>query len=163
MLFVFLSPSLCLIARSCTTVPVGTSSRGGDVTVYVWHKPTELAHSFSFCSCVYFCLYGPFNCISFHQFFQLPSVFWLCSSGLISALLVLSTLHLFMKVSFSPDLTPSGWLGWKESTNSCTHFFVLFFWITYLLRLYICSRTRPCIHSQSFMYPHTLSVTLKVF
>ena len=27
------------------------------------HKPTELAHSFLFCSCVYFCLYGSFNCI----------------------------------------------------------------------------------------------------
>ena len=26
----------------------------------------ELAHSFSFCSCVYFCLYGPF--ISIHEF-----------------------------------------------------------------------------------------------
>ena len=31
------------------------------------HKPAELAHSFSFCSCVYFCLYGPFNCILFHN------------------------------------------------------------------------------------------------
>ena len=28
--------------------------------------------------------------------------------GLISALLVLSTLYLFMKVSFSPDIIPSG-------------------------------------------------------
>ena len=34
----------------------------------LWHKPTELAHSFLLCSCVYFCLYGTFNCISFHQF-----------------------------------------------------------------------------------------------
>ena len=33
----------------------------------LWHKPTELVHSFSFCSCVCFCLYGPFNCISFHS------------------------------------------------------------------------------------------------
>ena len=49
------------------TVPVGSPSRGGDVTAYVWHKPTELAHSFLFCSCVYFCLYGPFNCILFHK------------------------------------------------------------------------------------------------
>ena len=32
------------------------------------HKPTELAHSFLFCSCVCFCLYGPFNCISFNNF-----------------------------------------------------------------------------------------------
>ena len=27
------------------------------------HKPTELDHSFLFCSCVYFCRCGPFNCI----------------------------------------------------------------------------------------------------
>ena len=55
--------------------------------------------------------FGPFNCISFHKFSRLLSVFSLCSSGLISALLVLSTLYLFMKVSFSPDIIPSGWLG----------------------------------------------------
>ena len=38
--------------------------------------------------------------------------FSLCSSDLISALLVLSMIFLFMKVSFSPDITiPSGWLS----------------------------------------------------
>ena len=36
--------------------------------LWLWHKPAELAHSFLFCSCVYFCLSGPFNCISFHKF-----------------------------------------------------------------------------------------------
>ena len=86
----------------------------GMLRLYVWRKSTELAHSFLFCSCVYFCLYGPFNCISFHQFSRQLSFFWLCSSGLISALLVLSTLCLFMKVSFSPDIIPSGWLGSKH-------------------------------------------------
>ena len=40
-----------------------------------WHKPTELAHSLIFCSCVYFCLYGPFNCISFHKFSRQPPCF----------------------------------------------------------------------------------------
>ena len=35
-------------------VPSDSPSRGGDVTGYVWHKPTELAHYFLFCSCVYF-------------------------------------------------------------------------------------------------------------
>ena len=29
---------------------------------------TKLAHSSLFRSCVYFRLYGPFNCISFHNF-----------------------------------------------------------------------------------------------
>ena len=28
-----------------------------------WHQPARLARSFLFCSCVCFCLYGPFNCI----------------------------------------------------------------------------------------------------
>ena len=32
-----------------------------------WHKPTELARSFLFCSYVCFYLYGPFSCISFHN------------------------------------------------------------------------------------------------
>ena len=46
---------------------------------------------FLFCSCVYFCLYGPFNCIPFHKFSRQLSAFSLCSSGLTSALLVLLT------------------------------------------------------------------------
>ena len=36
------------------------------------------------------------------------SAFSLCSSGLISALLVLSTIYLFMKVSLSPDIILCG-------------------------------------------------------
>ena len=69
---------------------------------------------FLFRSHVYFCLYGPFNCISFHKFSWQLSIFSLCSSGLISALLVLSTIFLFMKVSFSPDIIRSDWLGSKH-------------------------------------------------
>ena len=68
------------------------------------HKPTELAHSFSFCSFVCFCLYGPFNCISFHKFSIQLSALSLSSSGLNSALLVLLSTHLFMKVSLSSDI-----------------------------------------------------------
>ena len=97
---------------------MGPFSRGVDVAVYVWHIPTELAHSFLFCSCVYFCLYGLFNCISFHQFSRQLSVFSLCSPGLMSALLVLSTLYLFMKISFSPDIIPRGWLGSKHQLSN---------------------------------------------
>ena len=80
----------------------------------LWHKLTELAQSFLFCSCVYFCRYDPFNCIPFHKFSQQLSVFSLCSSGLISDFLVLSTIYLFMKVSFSSDIILSGWLGSKH-------------------------------------------------
>ena len=72
-----------------------------------WQKLTELAHSFLFCPCVSFCLHGPFNHISFHKFSRQLSVFSLCSSSLISVLLVLSTICLFMKFSFSPDIIPS--------------------------------------------------------
>ena len=71
--------------RAAVWVPMISPSRGGDVTVYVCHKSTELAHSFLFCSCVCFCLYGPFNCISFHKFSRQLSAFSLCSSSLISA------------------------------------------------------------------------------
>ena len=84
----------------------------------LWHKPTELAHSFLFCSCVCFCLCGPFNCISFHKFSRQLSAFSLCCSGLISSLLVLSSVYLFMKVSFSPDIIPSGWLGSKHQLTN---------------------------------------------
>ena len=91
-------------------VPVGSPSRGGDIAVYVWHKPTKLACSL-FCSCVCFWLYGPFSCSSFCTFSQQLIIFSLCSSGLMSAFLVLSTRYLFMKVSFSPDIIPTGLLG----------------------------------------------------
>ena len=43
---------------------------------------------------------------------------WLHSSGHISALLVLSTVYLFMKVSLSPDITPNGWLGLKHQLTN---------------------------------------------
>ena len=66
---------------------------------------------FLFCLCVYFCLYGPFTCILFHKFSRQLSAFSLRSSGLISALLVLSTTCLFMKVSLSPDVILCDCLG----------------------------------------------------
>ena len=93
-------------------VPAGSPSRGGDVTVYVWHKPTELAHSFLICSYVYFRLYGFFNCISFHEFSQQISVFWLCSSCL------LSSFQLYISVWKSPSALI--WylvVGWAQNTN----------------------------------------------
>ena len=100
-----------LMLKECylfSVVPPGSPSRGGHVMVYVPHKLTELAHSFLFCSCIYFCLHVPFNCISFHKFSLL------LSSSLISALLVLSTTYLFVKVSFIPDAVLWGWLGSKH-------------------------------------------------
>ena len=77
-------------------------------------KPAEHAHFFLFRFCVCFCLYGLFNCISFHKFFRHLSAFSLCSSSLISVLFGLSTIYLFMKVSFSPDIIFCGWPGLKH-------------------------------------------------
>ena len=92
------------LRHNCESSPRGlTFTWWGCCCLCLLHKPAELAHSFVFCSCVYFCLYGPFNCISFHTFSRQLSAFSLCFSGLISAFLVLSTIYLFIKVFFSPD------------------------------------------------------------
>ena len=64
------------------------------------------------------CLYGPFNRILFHKFSRQLSAFSLCSSSLVSALLVLSTVYLFVKVSFSPDIILCGWLGLKHQVSN---------------------------------------------
>ena len=66
------------------------------------HKPAELAHSFYSVLMSVSVFMAPFNCISFHKFSRQLSVFLLSSSGLISALLVLSAIYLFLKVSFKP-------------------------------------------------------------
>ena len=86
-----------------------------------WHKLNELSHSLLFCSCVCFCLYGPLNRISFQKFSRELSAFSLCSSGLISALLVLPTICLFVKVCFSPDIILGGWLGSKHQLTIRLH------------------------------------------
>ena len=94
---------------ACFVVPAGSPSLGGDVTVYVYGiNQQSLPTPFNSVLVSVFCLYGPFNCISFHEFSRQLSVFSLFYSGLIYDLLVLSTICLFMKVSFSPDIIPSG-------------------------------------------------------
>ena len=65
-----------------------------------------------------FCLYGSFNCILFHKLSWLPSVFSLCSSRFVSALLVLSTTYLLMKVSLA--LIKSLVVDWAQNTNQLT-------------------------------------------
>ena len=55
---------------------VSRSERPRRLTITWWgccglclgYKQAEFAHSFLISSCVCFCLYGPFNCISFHKF-----------------------------------------------------------------------------------------------
>ena len=93
----------------------------------LWNKPVEFAHSFLLCFCVYFWLYGSFNCISFHKFSRQLSAFSLCSFGLISALLVLSTMYIFLKVSLSSDIILCGWLGLKYQLSN---------WLTFLMHVH---------------------------
>ena len=93
---------------SSLRVPTGSPSRGGDVAVYVFDI-NQPSLSTPFCSAlVSVCLYGPFNCISFHKFSRQFSAFTFCSSGLISAVLVLSATYLFVKVFLSPDIILCG-------------------------------------------------------
>ena len=89
----------------CAVVPVGSTSRGGDVTVYVFNmNQPSLPTPFILFLRLFLC-YGPFNCISFHEFSQQFSAFSLCSPNLISALLVLSTAY--MSLLTSPKPLPS--------------------------------------------------------
>ena len=82
-----------------------------------WHQPTELARSFLVCSRVYFCLYGPFNCISFHKFSRQLFAFSLWSFGLISALLIFSTMYLFKGGLSQPWYHPLWLTGLKAPAN----------------------------------------------
>ena len=86
--------------------PAGSPSRGEDVAVHVLDiNQRSLPTPFLFWSCVYFCLCGPYNCISFHKFSRQFSTFSLCSPRLISALLILSTIILSIYKSLpSPDI-----------------------------------------------------------
>ena len=94
-------------------VPAGSPLRGGDFTVCVYdinqsslpipfYSVLVSISAFMALSTVIHSINSPDN-----------SVFLLCSLDLIFAWLVLSTICLFMKLSFSPDIIPSGWLGSK--------------------------------------------------
>ena len=110
--------SLCYIVQQVS--PRAHLHVVGMLRLCLWHKPAELAHSFLFCSYVCFCLYGPSNCISFHKFSRQLSAFSLCSSSLISALLVLSAIYLFTKASFSPNIILCDWLLSHQHLTNCT-------------------------------------------
>ena len=98
-------------------VPAGSPSCGEDVAVYVFdiNQPSLPTPFYSVLVC--FCLYGPFNCISFHEFTRQLFAFSLWSSGLISALFVLSTVYLFMKNLSQSWYNPLWLTGLKASTN----------------------------------------------
>ena len=61
------NPVICVTVMSVSCPNRLTFTWWGCCGFCLWHKPTELARSFLLCSCVCFCLYVPFNCISFHK------------------------------------------------------------------------------------------------
>ena len=81
-----------------------------------WHKPTNLAcQLLSVFCCVYFCLYGPFNCISFRKLSKERSALSLCSFFRSYFCFIGPFIYTFLyKVSFSSDIIPCGWLGSKH-------------------------------------------------
>ena len=96
---------------SSSWVSAGTPWRGGDVALCVFDVnqpslPTPFSSVLVSVS-VFMSLSTTFHFIILWQL----STFSLCSSGLISALLVLSTICLFVKVSFSPGIVLCGLLG----------------------------------------------------
>ena len=99
--------------RFCHSVPVGLPSRGGYVMVYVLDID-QLSLPTLFI--LFLCLSSwPFQLNLIPEILlTFLSAFSLCSSGLTSALLVLSTIYLFMKVSLSPDIILCGLRGLKH-------------------------------------------------
>ena len=109
-------------------VPADSPSRGGNVAVYVsdTNRSSLLAPFYSAPVSIF--LFMALSTV-FHsknspkmsqKFFSLSS-FSLCSFGLISALLVISAIYLFIKVSFNPDIILCGCLGSKyQLTNLLT-------------------------------------------
>ena len=86
-------------------VPASSPSRGGDVAVYAFDMnqpslPTPFYSVFVSVS-AFMALSTVFHSINSPDNFP---AFSLCCSRLISAILVLSPLYLFVKVSYSPDI-----------------------------------------------------------
>ena len=107
------------LSQFLSLVPTGSPSRGGDVMVYVFDiNQPSLPTPFTLFMCLFLSLWLFQLYFSFHKSSRQMSAFSHCSSSLISALLVLSTTYLFMKVSFSPDIILCGWLGLKHQLNN---------------------------------------------
>ena len=86
-------------------VPAGSPSHGGDMAFMSFDTSQPSFPTPFYCALgVSFCFCGPLNCISFHKFCQQLSAFSLCSSGFVSALSVLSTINIFLKVSLNFSL-----------------------------------------------------------
>ena len=83
-----------------------------------WHTLSKLAHSFLFCSCVCFYLYGAFNCISFSKFSRQLSTYSLCSSGLISICFTGPFNYMYISLSLKKFCFSRLWMtGFKAPSN----------------------------------------------
>ena len=79
-------------------------------------KPTELAYSFLYCSCVYFCLTALSTVFHFINFPDHCPFFTLFFRSCLSPMDPFNYMSLY-KVSLSPDLIPSGLTGLKTPIN----------------------------------------------
>ena len=97
---------------SSAIVPTDSVSRAGDIAVYV------LDRSVLFRSCVYFCLYGPFNYISLHKSSRQFSAFSSCSFQSYFCLIGPFNYTSLYESLPSPDILfyiiQSGWLSSKH-------------------------------------------------
>ena len=80
-----------------------------------WHKPTELAHSFLFCSIyVFLALSTVFHSINSPSTLRFLTLFFWSYFCLIGPL----NLYLFVKASLSPDIILCGWLGLRHQLTN---------------------------------------------
>ena len=117
--WLFLCPSTTPSFLPSSAVPAGSPSRVGDVVDYVKDiNQPSLPTSF-YSVLVSISVFMALSTIS-HSINSPDNspLFSLSSSGLNSALLVLSTIYFFMKVSLSPDIIICGWLGLKHNQLS---------------------------------------------
>ena len=100
------------LSASMIAIPAGSPSCGG-----VSQFMSELTHSFLsvlVSVSIFMALSTLFHSINSPN----NSVLSLCSAGLISALLLLSTVYFFMKVFFSPDVILCGCLGLENQLTN---------------------------------------------
>ena len=92
----------------CPSYPRGlTFTWWGCYGLCLWHKPTKLAHSFLFCSCIYFCLsLRPFQLYFIPQILPTTLHFLTLFFRFLSLPYWSFQLCLFMKVSCNPINNP---------------------------------------------------------
>ena len=107
----------------------------GCYVLCLWHKLTALAHFFKKNYVLVYASILMALATVFHSINSL-SVFSLCSSDLISVLLVLSSISLYESL-LSPDKIPSGWVGSKHQLSK---------WLNYIIvLLFLNTGTSPSV------------------